>query len=1398
MRVCVLERRTGHAALVRGTPARAPVWQPWYSLIVGCLLLLTCTATPAAAAPAPPPETAGPVQASASLRPDATFTRITTEQGLSDLRIEAILQDSAGFIWFGTSNGLNRYDGTTIVAYRNDPANPRSLSGNFITDLHEDRAGTIWVGTRSGLNAFDRRTEQFTRYRHRPDDPRSLSNNLVQSIYEDRSGVLWLGTLDGLNRFDRASGTFTHYRHDPANPRSISNNGVRKIDEDQSGALWIGTLGGLNRFDRASGTFTHYRHDPANPRSLSHDVIWDIYRDRSGILWVGTDGGGLDRYDPASDSFIHYRHSPADPASLSDDRIDCIFEDSSGALWVGTFPGGLSVLDPARRTFTVSRYDQARPAGLSSNTVTDIIEDRSGLIWIGTAGGAHLYNPRQQAFTIYRHDPQDANTLASNSVSAVYEDAEGVLWIGTRDRGLDRFDRRTAQVVHYPPDPDNPHGLGHPYVASIAQDRAGALWIGTYGGGLYRLDLPSGGFTAYRHDPANPRSISSDSIGSIHIDRTGIVWVATVYNGLNRLDPQTGDVTVYRHNPNDPNSLSVDATWSLAEDAQGMIWIGTLGGGLNRLDPATGQVTRYRHDPNDLASLSDDNVYDLHIDRSGVLWVGTYGGGLHRFEPASGSFTQYREHDGLASDRVLSILEDNDAGAAAAGNLWITTSRGLSKLDRDRKTLHTYDTADGLPLTDYDYGHTRTRGGELLIASFAGLIAFDPAQVKDDPYVPPVVFTDFLLENAPVPVGETSVLRQTIDHLDTLELTYADRVIAFEFAALSYRAPQQNRYRYRLEGFDQGWIEVDARRRLVTYTNLDPGSYVFHVTGSNGDGVWNEAGRAIRIVIAPPWWETFWFRALAIALAVGVGFGAYQLRVRGIRLRTGELEQQVAERTQALTRTNEQLVAAKEQAEAADRAKSEFLATMSHELRTPLHTIMGYNRLMLSSPVLPLIHREHTRVVERSADHLTMLINNVLELAKIEAGHIPLSPTSVNLSRMLNGLAEMFRLQAERNGLRLRYLVDPNLPTSVVVDTVKLRQVLINLLGNAVKFTQAGAITLTVRGAIPLEPPVATPGQAAPDVLLIFEVADTGPGLTPEEQRQIFEAFVQANAGRHLGIGTGLGLTISRHFVRLMDGTIRVQSTLGHGTVFEVCIPAQIARVGAVQHEAAPVRSLTLAPGEPSYRMLVVDDHDDNRRLLIALLETVGLTVRGARDGDEAIAIALVWRPDLIFLDLRLPRRSGLDVARDICESAPDVPPAIVAVSASAFESDRAAALAAGCSGFIRKPFQDTEIIAALRQHLGVRFVEDSAVAPSAPGFAPASALDPADLAVLSDDMLALLEQASVEGQPQHIAAVIGQIQQHAPLLAERLHALAAQIAFDTILEAVRAAQQTRKAYGVF
>jgi signal transduction histidine kinase/ligand-binding sensor domain-containing protein len=848
------------------------------------------------------------------------------DQGLSNNIVWSILQDSRGFMWFGTIDGLNRYDGYEAKVYRNDPDDPNSLSTNPLRVVHEDRAGNLWIGTSGGgLNRFDRETEQFTRYQHDPDDPNTLSGNDVRSIYEDQTGALWIGTTAGLNRLNLSeiegsdpemengqAPRFTRFKHDPDDPQSLSHDFVQSVIQDRDGLLWIGSWGGgLDRLDPQTGQFNHYRHDPNNPTSLSNNFVWVVFKDEMGTLWVGTNAG-LNKLDRESEAegqvrFVRFQYDPNDPSSLSEDTIRSVYEDQAGNLWVGTFEGGLNWLDRAAGTFVRYQHNPTDPSSLSDNDVISIQEDQAGTLWIGTAGGGvNIVDANRKPFAHFHHNPGAPHSLSSNAVRAIHEDRSGVLWIGTEGGGLNQFDRDRGTFVHYRHDPDNPHSLSDNFVWSIAEDPGGVLWIGTEAGGLNRLDpksasqLGAAQFDHYRHDPSDPSSLGGDSIRSILADQSGDVWLGTRGNGLDRFDPETETSTHYLHDPNDPDSLSNNAVRVLYQDSGGNLWIGTIGGGLDRFDRATQKFAHYQHDPSDPSSLSDNSVRAILEDRAGNLWVGTWGGGLNKLDRTHGTFTHYSEKDGLANNVIWGMLEDNVPPEEGGPSLWISTNQGLSRFDLEAETFRNYDAADGLQSNSFYSAQGTDSNGVLYFGGANGFNAFNPQELQDNPHPPPVVLVDFQLGNRPVPIEGNSVLQKSIVETDELVLSYKDRVATFKFAALNYSSSEKNRYRYTLEGFDDGWAEVGSDRRLATYTNLDPGEYMFRVIGSNNDGIWNEEGVAIRLTVTPPWWATWWFRGGMLLLVVAAAFAGYRWQIRSIEARSRELEGQVAVKTEIL------------------------------------------------------------------------------------------------------------------------------------------------------------------------------------------------------------------------------------------------------------------------------------------------------------------------------------------------------------------------------------------------------------------------------------------------------------------------------------------------------------------
>ncbi|MCP4994989.1 MAG: histidine kinase, partial [Gammaproteobacteria bacterium] len=555
--------------------------------------------------------------------------------------------------------------------------------------------------------------------------------------------------------------------------------------------------------------------------------------------------------------------------------------------------------------------------------------------------------------------------VGHNNIRSMYEDSSGQVWIGYLGR-LDRFEPETGRFTHYQHNPANPKGLINGSVRSIAEDQAGMLWIGTTAG-LQKFNPETEEFT----------TINDKGILDIHVDSANVTWLGTRRSGLQRLDPETEAMTSYQHDPDDPHSINHNYIWTVYEDSQGTLWVGTFSG-LAKFDPDTETFTRYQHDLDDPQSLSNNEVIAIYEDKSGTLWLATKEG-LNTFDREAETFTYYTEQDGLSNSYIQGVLEDDD------GHLWLSTrGGGLSKFDPRRETFKSYVVADGLQSDDFHNAAYRRHNGELMFGGLNGLNIFHPDRIKDNEHIPAVVLTGFELFNAPVEIGPDSVLKATINESEEIVLSYDQSVFSLEFAALSYLVPEKNQYEYKLEGFDDDWRRVDSSRRSATYTNLDPGKYTFKVRGSNNDGLWNEAGKSLRITITPPWWETPWFRGLAFVLVVGLVVGSYRWRVRSIEDRNRELESQVTKRTKELALSNEQLTAAKEKAEVANQAKSTFLANMSHELRTPLNGIIGYANILQRSLGLTVRQQDGLQIIEPSGHHLLTLINDIVVLFKVE------------------------------------------------------------------------------------------------------------------------------------------------------------------------------------------------------------------------------------------------------------------------------------------------------------------------------------------------------------------------------------------------------------------------------
>lgn len=812
------------------------------------------------------------------MRPtDAQFIRLSTEQGLSQDDVYTILQDHQRFLWFGTGEGLSRYDGYSFKTFKSIRGDASSLPSSWVHRLYEDRLNRLWVGTVEGLSLFDRMTETFRTFRPPAQPSTGLGPFSVSAVLEDRRGRFWVGTSgSGLYRFDPATGAFgASYLHSD-DPASLSDDDISRVVEDHEGRIWVGTAHGLNRLDPDNGAFRRYIHSD-DPSSLSHDWVWDLAEDRQGRLWVATFGGGLSVLDPERRRFERYGKANH---ALPDDWTTSVFVDRSGTVWAGTDNSGLLRFDP-KGHFVAFEARARDSSSLSKNIIRSIAEDLQGNLWVGTfKGGVNMLPRRLSGFSVYTHDPFMPDSLGDGSaVNAMAEDQTGAIWVAISQGGLDRFDRKTGTFVHHRNDPANPHSLGNDTVTALLEDREGRLWVGTHGSGLNRLDAKTGTFERLQHGGAN--SLGNDYVWAIAEDESGALWIGTD-DGLDRFDVRTRQFTHFAHDPADESSLGQRNVRALIPESSGDLWIGTLGG-LDFLPHGSTKFTHYRMRDKDPHSLSNNAIAALHEDAHHRLFVGTLGGGLDLFAPGTRTFTAFRVEDGLPSDSVFAITEDG------RGRLWIGTNNGLARFNPDTHEVKSFGRANGLRSVQFGLGAcARTRDGRLLFGSADSLYLFDPQAVQEDAYVPPVAFTALRLFGQPANLG------LSITQAPEIQLTHAQNVVSLEFAALDFTVPRANSYLYQLEGFRPQWTALGPKHE-VTFTNLDPGTYTLRVRASNSDGVWNETGAAVRIVVTPPFWATWWFRVLLVAALAGALTAAYRTRVRSLELRERELTRRVEE-----------------------------------------------------------------------------------------------------------------------------------------------------------------------------------------------------------------------------------------------------------------------------------------------------------------------------------------------------------------------------------------------------------------------------------------------------------------------------------------------------------------------
>ncbi len=1113
-----------------------------------------------------------------------SFQHLFVEDGLSEEKINALLQDERGFIWIGTLDGLDRFDGYAVTEFRNADDDSTTISANGVLALLEDADGYIWVGTSDGgLNRFDPATETFSRFRHHPDIPGSLPNDDINALAQQQDGTMWIGTDAGLARLDDDTGLFTTYKHAAGNSASLTHDVVLSLYADEEGTLWVGTNGGgLNRFDHESGSFTSLQVADNSPGNIISVIT---SRERGG-LWIGTYGGGVRSLDPTLDSFQPVELEGGIGATI----ITSLFEDPDGSLWIGTAGGGLHKLDADN--YQVSyQPDENREDALSHNFVRTIMGDRQGILWVGTYGGLNWFDQARSSFKVYTHDSEQDHSLSSNTVLSVIQTADSTLWVGTDD-GLSRLGNNDGVFERFLP--TGALNGGQEFITALCESESGQLWVGTRAG-LLEFNRSA---RSFRHIV-----LDGEVVSAILEDSTGQLWVGSLGNGLILHDPQTGSNEKILRDSARPASLSHETIEAIEEMPDGSLWFGTRGG-LDRLrDRARGgSFDHFRHDPANAASLSDNSVLALHAQSNGRLWIGTEGGGLNLFSPENpeNGFTVYSEtNSDLPSNVVRAIVED------ASGFLWLSTSRGLARFDPVTETFRVFDSerTPGLrSLTDASFG---SPSGALFFGGADGLISFDPSQIAtSNPYPPQVSLTGVQILGLEVVPGENAALREAAPTTDVVYLDHDHTVVTFEFAALHFTESGRNRYAVMLEGLEDEWRDLGLERRAV-YTGLDPGRYTLRVKAASADGIWTEEPLAISVHVAPPWWRTVWAYAFYALIFGGLVFVADRFQRRRLlreesakaERREAELRAEMAEaEAKVLKIENERKAAELEQAHALEKAYSaleeshrhltttqgqliqaeklaslgQLTAGIAHEIKNPLNFVNNFAELSvdLADELTEELMADPERTVAEALPELNELIGDLKENARRIHHHGQRADKIVHamLQHSRGGAAERsavdindfveeyanlaFHGQRARDidfNVDMAYDFDPE-AGEVELIPQEIGRVLINLMGNAFYAVHEASKS---RGD-GFKPTVSVSTKRSVNAVEI-RVADNGVGIPDNVRQKIFEPFFTTKPS---GQGTGLGLSLSYEIITLgHSGTMRVESQEGLGAEFVIGLP---------------------------------------------------------------------------------------------------------------------------------------------------------------------------------------------------------------------------------------------------
>jgi ligand-binding sensor domain-containing protein/signal transduction histidine kinase/DNA-binding response OmpR family regulator len=1169
------------------------------------------------------------------------FKHITTTDGLSGNTVETIFQDSRGYIWFGTRDGLNQYDGYNIRIFRNNATNLKSISDNYIKCICEDARHNIWIGTLNGLNKFDPYKNSFTVYKHDPSNKNSLSGNEINCLYTGKEGKLWIGTNSGgLNYYDAKNDDFKQYQYKKNYPLKHIYDEINDLYEDGYRNLWIGTDKGIILYNGKTGGLINTFKLKGNSDYHINYTITKIQEDKQGNIWIGTLDDGIVVINLNTQTVKQFRHNDKEPFSLSTDQIRSLFIDKKGKIWAGGINGSLDLFNSAINAFIHCKNVPGNPLSLSQKTISAIFEDNQNDIWVGThRGGVNLYAPLANKFKLIQPQPDNNNSLSYNDVKSFCQDHLGNIWVGTDGGGLNLYNTANNTFQHYKYNVYDTKSISSDAILGINEDHENNLWIGTWGGGLNLMNRNNNTFVHFTNNPADKNSISSNYVQTTLDDSEGNFWIATYYGGLNLFDLKTHTFRRVTSDPKQETSMFGNNVVSLNEDKDKNVWIGTDDGGLNCYNLIKNKFTHYF-----INSQQTPDIRTIFTDSKGRVWVGH--AGLYLFNKSANRFDLFTDKGGLSSEFIKGITEDKE------DNLWISTSNGLTKLNPDNYSIKKYNIADGLQGLEFEAGsYMQTKEGEMYFGGINGFNTFYPHDIKINQFIAPVYITNFQLFNQTILPGQKdSPLQNDISFTHHVDLNYQQSSISFEFSLLNYTAPENNQYAYKLDGFEKTWHYSHTERK-ANYTNLYPGHYTFYVKAANNDGVWNNKLTSVSIDIRPPFWETWWFELLIFLLFFT---SAYFLLLFKKNLDLKKIDEKKREEMH-----NIQL---------------QFFTNISHEFRTPLSLILGPVEKMMKEDNRLTFH-QYYETIHRNANRLLLLINELMDFRKAETGALRLKVMPGNLNLFIEEIAEDFKSLALQKNINLYLKIDKDLGETWF-DRQIIEKIILNLMNNAFKYTQnGGSITIELYEnewdfTSVYEHQIAINANYKGKKYAYIRVSDNGIGISNDSIQHLFERYYRITDAH---MGSGVGLAFVKSLTLLHKGSIYVNSKKNAGSDFVVRFPIDKTDYsvnetwgsksinGAIQLESLIVpayqsenrelheftKTAIISDNNRAYKILIVDDNEELRNFIHHSLAEFYQIIEAA-DGIAAMAITKAEMPDLIISDLMMPKMNGMDFCREL------------------------------------------------------------------------------------------------------------------------------------------------------